>query len=727
MRRQPVVVALVAGVLALLGPATAPVAAVPAAPAAPAVPTALASPDAADVAGALAAPGQEVDDGLTVRADAKFVVDPDSRQIHVTTAITLTNTKADTRRGDIIEQHYFSRYDVPVLSEAANVRAVLEGGSRLPVNVTAAGSTAQQWVKYAQITLQPHLLFNETQKITLSYDLPYREPRSTGLIRANDALVTFPAFAPGDAGMTTIEVRLPASFAVEVAGDTLDQQEQGDEIVLTSGPIDQPELFTATVVATDDDQLVSRSVQVDDRTVDVRAWPDDTEWGDFIAERLGAIMPALDQLVGQPWPTERGLAVIETGSPYAHGYAGWYDQVDHSISLGDELDSVVVAHELSHVWFNANLFEARWINEGLANEYAETTMRQVGEQPPGVTAPDRNGDAAVPLNDWGTPSLLEQQDEATETYGYAASWYVMDQIAAEIGVDKMRAVIDAVADDRMPYLGDPDPENVHGVANWKRLLDQFENVGGSQRATELFGQYVVDDSDKTLLATRTEARGAYEGLAERGGGWTPPLAVRVAMSDWKFGDVGPAVIQANGVLDLRDEIDEALAGLGIDHLALEDDYESARDLVALSNEAGDTLDAARAYRDAHERRDEGPGLVGTIGLLGTGTDDRLDDAADALDSGHPERSLAASAAVEDRLDGATRNGLLRLAGLVVLLVLVGVGVERRWGRPRRQGKARQAEIDQLEALYAGRTADAARGSDALWRPMDRPMDPDHPN
>jgi hypothetical protein len=710
MRRQPVVVALVVGVLALTGLPAASAPAQPAAPVAPAVP------------GGVRSAAQPVDDGLTEVAKSTFVVDPDARQIHVSTRITLTNTKPDTRQGDVIRQHYFDRYDVPVLSEAANTRAQEEGGTPFTVDVVASDVAGQHWISFAQIALDPWLLYGQTRTIVLTYDLPYQAPRSPGLSRANDAVVMFPTFTPGDPGQGSLEVQLPSHFAVEVVGDPLDQQELDGRTVLTSGPIENPGLFTATVVATDDEQLISKPIEVEGRQVEVRAWPDDTDWATFIAEKLGAIMPALDELVGQPWPTERGLAVIETASPYAHGYAGWYDQVDHSISLGDELDPLVVAHELSHVWFNANLFSARWINEGFADEYAQTTMQQLGEEAPTATAPDRDGPGAVALDDWSTPSLLEQQDEATETYGYAAAWYLIDQIATEIGVDRLRDVVAAVADDRIPYVGDPEAEDVHGVADWRRLLDQLENVGGSQRATELFGRYVVaDGEDRDALATRTAARQAYAGLVERGGEWTPPLALRVAMSDWKFDDAAAALIQANGVLDLRDDITRTLDGLDVGDLALEDTYEGARSLDEVHAEATATLDAAEALRDADAHLDGGAGLVGTIGLLGSGTSGRLDDAADELTSGDPEASLAASAAVEDDLDGATRNGVLRLAGLAVLLVLMGVGLRHR-NRQHRRRQDDQAEIDQLEAMYAGRPADPL-GHDALWRRMD----PDHPN
>jgi hypothetical protein len=306
---------------------------------------------------------------------------------------------------------------------------------------------------------------------------------------------------------------------------------------------------------------------------------------------------------------------------------------------------------------------------------------------------------------------------------------VLDQIDTEIGAEKMREVVDAVSRDRIPYVGDPEPEDVHGVANWQRLLDQLENVGGSHRASELFGQFVANDSQKPALAARTQARQAYAALAERGGEWTPPLRLRLAMTEWKFDEAGAALLQANAVLDVRDDIDEVLDGLDVGHLALEDSYESARELGDVNAVAADTLDAAEAYRDADEHVDDGVGVLGTIGLLGSGTDGELDEAADQLAAGHTEASLDASAAVENDLESATRNGLLRLAGLAVLLGLAVAGL-RRLGRDRRRRRTAQAEIDQLEALYARRAASPSSPTgrtgptgDPAWRYLD----PDNPN
>jgi hypothetical protein len=668
------------------------------------------------------------DDGLRAQAHTAFVVEQ-SCPIHVATSVTLTNQVANVDRGNVVEQYYFYQYAIPVLSEATNARAEKEDGTPLTVNVRASEDAEQNWVKFAEVTLAPRLLFNQTQKIVLRYDLPCQPPRSAGLSRSNDALVMFPAFSPGDPELTSIEVQLPANFNVEVTGDGMEQAQRDGRTVLTADAIDDPDSFTAIVVATDDDKLVSKHIQVDGRDVEVRAWPDDRDWANFVGDQLGGIMPTLEQLIGQPWPTARGLRIIETASPYAHGYAGWYSQADHAISLGDELDPLVIAHELSHVWFNANMFDARWINEGLADEYAQTTLQQLHRETRNPPTPDRSSDAAVALNQWSTPSLLEQQDDATETYGYDTSWYVMDQIATEIGVDKMRDVVGAVADDRIPYVGDPDAETVHGVTDWHRLLDQFENVGGSHKATELFDQFVVQDqAERDALTARTQARQAYAALAERGGEWSPPLELRLAMTNWDFaGAAGAALLQANAVLDVRDDIDGVIDGLGVKHLALEDDYESARALDEVTAEADATLDAAKAYRSADRRMDGGVGILGKVGLIGSGADGELDNAADHLSDGDTEASLDASGAVQNDLDSATRNGILRLAGVALVLGLVIAGLWRRLGRDRRRGRDAQREIEQLEALYARRPASGATGPARSADPAWRYVDPEHPN
>lgn len=641
-----------------------------------------------------AAPMQE--DGLETKTSVSYTVDPAAAVVKVKVEATVTNQIPNRTSGGVIEQAYFSEIGVPVLTEAANFQASTSGGAVVAVTPKDVGN---QFVRSALVDLQPNLFYGQSQTVTLTYDLPNQKPRAPGVSRANDAFVTFPVFVFGDSGQASVEVRLPDRYEVEVVGGPLEEATKEGQTVLTAANIEDPDGFSAFIVGTDDAKLVDKAVDADGAEVEVRAWPDDAAWADFAAKQVAEAKPVLEDLIGQPWPRDDALEIVETASPYAYGYAGWYSEADHKISVGDELDPRVMVHELSHVWFNSSMFADRWVAEGFAEEYSTTVLDELGQRQGGPAAPDRRGDGAIALNDWSDPSLLDENSDATERYGYAASWYVVDQLAQEVGVDQLREVIAAVADQEISYTGDPDPESYEPAANWQRLLDLLEDRAGSEAVGELWDGFVVNDEQRALLAQRTEARTAYDGLVERGGEWTPPLELRQLMTQWKFDAVADAVEDADAILEVRDDIDEALEGLDVSPQGLEEAYESARATDDLQSGAESTLEAAKAYRAADEHLDEGSGPLGAIGLLGSGTDDRLDTARDELESGDAAASLRASAAVERRLDNAVRDGALRLAAVILVLgaVLFVVLRTRRWRRRRGQKRIDRA-ADELAPI-----------------------------
>ena len=661
------------------GPAAAVVAS-PATPAAPSVP---------------AAPLQE--DGLETRTTSTYVVDPEAGAIRVTVEVSVTNQIPNRTRGGIIEQAYFSEIGVPILAEARDLVATRAGGG------TAAVTTRDIGIPYARsavIELEPNLFYGQTQSLTLTYNLPNQPPRSPGLTRANDAFVTFPAFTFGDPGMGSIEVRLPERFDVEVVRGELERSTADGQTVLSAENLDNPDAFLAFVVATDEEKLVIEPVDVEGAEVEVRAWPDDPAWADFAATNIADAKPVLEDLLGLPWPREEPLAVVESTGPYAYGYAGWYSEADGMISVGDELDPLVLTHELSHVWFNSQLFDDRWVAEGFAEVYATLALEELDQPQDGAAVPNRSGAGAVALNDWSDPFLLDESSAATETYGYATSRYVIDQVVAEVGVEAMQEVLAAARERTIPYAGDPEPESYDSPVTWQVLLDLVENRAGSAEATGLWDAYVVNDEQREQLAARTEARAVYDQLVEQGDGWTPPLEVRMIMSRWDFPALEDAVAEAEDVLAVRADIEEALEGLDVADLGLEDAYETATNTEDLLPVAEATLEAAQAYGAADAHMDEGEGLLGAVGLLFSGTDDRLETARRELEAGDPEASLRASQAVERRLDTAVRDGILRIVAVVLLLgaVLYAYLRVRRWRRDRRRRRAERLADAELAKL-----------------------------
>jgi hypothetical protein len=672
-----------------------------------------------------AAPAQE--DGLQTRTTSTYVVDPAAGAIRVTVDVSVTNQIPNRTRGGIIEQAYFSEIGVPVLSEAKDFVATRTGGGTAAVTPRDIGNP---YVRSAVIELDPNLFYGQTQSLQLTYNLPNQPPRAPGVSRANDAFVAFPAFTFGDAGLGSVEIRLPERYAVEVVGAELDETTADGQTVLTAENLESPDSFIAFVVGSDEEKLVIEQADVEGAEVEVRAWPDDPEWAEFAATQVGDAKPVLEELIGLAWPRDDKLAIVETAGPYAYGYAGWYSETDHTISVGDELDPRVMVHELSHVWFNSQLFDDRWVAEGFAEEYASRALEELDEPQDGAAAPDRTGAGAVALNDWSDPFLLDEASEATEAYGYAAAWYVIDRVAEEVGVDELRSVLAAAAAEEIPYAGDPDPESYGEPVNWQVLLDLLENRAGSTEASELWGAYVVNDEQQAQLASRADARTVYEGLVEQGDGWTPPLEVRMIMSRWDFPAIDDAVAEAEDVLAVRDDIEAALEGLDVQDLGLEDAYETAVNTEDLMPVAESTLTAAEAYGAADAHMDEGEGPLGMVGLLWSGTDDRLETARRELEAGDPEASLRASRSVEGRLDTAVRDGVLRLLAVALLLGIVAFAYlrYRRWKRQRRRRKAEKMADAKLAELPAFSSLDPLGPSGLDAKPTDdaKPTEPAEP-
>jgi hypothetical protein len=293
---------------------------------------------------------------------------------------------------------------------------------------------------------------------------------------------------------------------------------------------------------------------------------------------------------------------------------------------------------------------------------------------------------------------------------------VIDQIADEVGVEGLRSVVTAAVDRRVSYPGDPGGESNTGPTTWRVLLDLLENEAGSTRADGLFVRFVANPAERAEMDARRVARTAYAAFAERSGGWTPPLELRRAMGTWAFDEVDGFIAASEEVLEVRAEIEEVLAGAPgpeVGLRGLEELYESAADIDDAADEAGATLDAAHAYRNVARQHDEVTGgLIARVGLVGTDFDGRLAGARADLEEGRAGGSLAASRALERRLDAAVRNGLLRLAAALLLVLLVVSAVV--WGPVlrRRRDRRRDREVRRLEDAFAAPDAPDPEGSGA---------------
>ena len=313
-------------------------------------------------------------------------------------------------------------------------------------------------------------------------------------------------------------------------------------------------------VARNDAELVLRKVDLGAHDVEVQGWPDDPDWADFVAEQVGSGVPVLEDLIGENWPAESDVDVVETVAPYLYGYGGWYQPNKSLIEVGDELEQQIILHELSHVWFNADLFDGRWISEGLADDFAARTMDELKAEVPTPDEVRADDPGAQRLNTWSDPDFQDGQSDDQERYGYNTSWSVIARVDAgdRSGTDAGRAPPSA-ARRRCPTAPTRCPGVLTRRADWRTLLDLFEEVGGSTKREQVFRDLVVTPEQATLLPERAKARTKYAASSMRAQGWAPPRSVRTDMSDWHFDDAVAALPEATDVLAVRDDLALQLA------------------------------------------------------------------------------------------------------------------------------------------------------------------------
>jgi hypothetical protein len=671
---------------------------------------------------------------LEERSVNSFRFDPGAGVVRVTIDVDLRNTTTDRVEGNVINRTFFEEYAVAVPLGAENIVATSNGVALVGTLVSDPEFPAFSTYRFA---LGTQLFSGESFTARVTYDHLGAPPRDPVPWRVNEAYAGFAAFGLGDDGLVTIRISQPAGYEfdefTDLSGFDAGPPDEVGTIEHTRSGLDGD--IRITVGLANDDRLESRPLDVEGVDVELRSWPDDPEWASFAAAKVEAGIPALEQLIGSTWPVEGSFDVRQTVEPNLRGYAGWFDARSNEIAVGEALDADTIYHELSHAWFNSRLSTERWLTEGLAQVYAAELVGRDGDEARTPTEPAAGDPAARPLTDW---TALDS-DRAVEEFGYATSFWVVDALVDDIGVDRTAEVIAALRSGASPY-GDAAQVERPG-ADWQRVYDVFVEIGGADAARELFGSHVVDADGAASIDRRDRAATDVAGLAERSSPWELPVGVRHRLERWEIDDVIDATIDADLVLERRSELETIETSVGIDEPERADDAygaapmragggvdfteataildaaielgEQLEDRVAsvsaLASDADATpprlsavagvedfttgLAAADAQIRALERIVEvdallhsASGVMASIGRWGSDAEADLDEARAHVARGDNEAALATLDAAERQVDDLARTGAVRVAiGATVLLALLAAllwfgAVSRR--RPR---------------------------------------------
>ena len=452
---------------------------------------------------AVAAPGeqavaQSAGNGIEETSVNSFEFDPGRGVVRVTIDLDLRNVTSDTVEGDVVRRSFVENYAVAVPLGAENIVATRDGAV---LDGTLISDPEFPAFSTYRFPLGEPLFSGESAKVQVTYDHLGAPPWDPVPWRVNAAYAGFVAFGLGDDGLVTLRISQPFGYEfdefTDLAGFEVSEPDGFGTVVYTRSGLDED---TRLIVGlANDDRLVSRPLAVAEVDIELRSWPDDPEWAEFAATKVEAGIPALEELIGAPWPVEGSFDVRQTVEPNRAGYAGWFDAQSSEIAVGEALDADTIYHELAHAWINRRLTTERWFTEGLPQVYAAELVRLDGDDERVPTEPTGDDPAAKPLTEW----TAADDERAVEEYGYGTSFWVVDALVDEIGFERTRAVVADLRSGASPYGATADVERPE--EDWKRVYDVLVEVGGSTIAGDAFRTYVVGADDAPLIERRDRA------------------------------------------------------------------------------------------------------------------------------------------------------------------------------------------------------------------------------
>jgi hypothetical protein len=637
------------------------------------------------------------DEGLATEATSRYVLDPKATTVAADVTVRLRNVTPD--RGSLY--YYYNAFTVPVPAGAERVRARSEGA---PLDVSLR-RTEDPSTRLARISF-PNLLYGRSRTIELSFDVPGEKPRSDDSTRVGPGYATFAVYGVGDSGHNTVEVVAPSSMTFDATRDDFTPDESGSRTTHTMTATDGTSGSWAVVSLRDPERTDERTVDAGGVPLLLNGFEDDPKWSKFVAGKVTRGIPALEELVGAPWPG--GLERIrEDASPSLRGYDGWFDPGDDEIVIGEQLDADLIFHELSHAWVSDERFDERWVSEGLAQVLAERAVEATGGKPRNHPDVSRRSEEAVALNEWG--GSASSRSAAVDAYAYPAAYEATSALTRDLDDKALAAVVGAGIRGERAYdpVGTKDADG--GRTTWRRWLDLLQTRAGVADAPRVFQRWALTSKERAQLGPRADARAEYVTVDEADGAWLPPEGLRDAMTAWDFDRAAAVCTKVAPLGVAATEVQDAAAAAGMDvPTVVRESYEKAEQdeqYAALATSLPKAATAVTAVARAEDVADQDRDPVSALGAGILGVEGRADEAAALLDDGELDAATAAATAATSRADKALVVGAA--LPLVAILLLVG-GLLLVRGVRAHKARQREADAVQREAALSALAAITAR-------------------
>lgn len=617
--------------------------------------------------------------GLDVRSESVYTVDPKNPVVRGSITFTMTNETPSSGN----TYYYWDHYAVPIPKGSHNVVATSRG-AQLSVQLRESDYPSEV---EARISLPSRLMYGNSRTITLTFDVPGAPPRSTNETRVGRGYASFAVIGPGDPGQMTVKVVVPEDFTFDSTFDDFEEQDKGATTVYTADTVPDKGWFWAIVSARNPKQVDAVSVKVGQHNLTLESYPDDKEWATFVGATMKRGIPVLEKLTGTAWPGQLEK-VREDSSVRLHGIGGYFDTTMDEIVIGEDMDTQLLYHEMSHAWVNGSSVSGRWLYEGLA-EYLSHQALAITDQTTPLPAVRRDAKNAKPLLLW--EELRGEDSGDADEYGYPASRYVVTTLLKGASEKEVSALLKtALAGDSV--YDRPDGPLHRGSVDWRAFLDLVDTYGGNPKATEIVTRWVLTPAEAKALTGRPKARAAYTAIDTADGTWLPPLGLRSAMATWRFAQAREIAGTVKTAAPKAATLASTAKSLGLDvPTRVVETYEKAEtseDLSALAATMDTAIDAATQVGNANAVAGAGRNPFAAVGarLLDLRSDAARANAAWA-EADFVEAITAGKAASTKARYASYVGGALATLGVLLVAALAYAARTRHRRRGDRAGSS----------------------------------------
>ena len=421
----------------------------------------------------------------------------------------------------------------------------------------------------------------------------------------------------------------------------------------------------------------SRTVEL---TVD--GSPGDGEWAQRVTDLMIAGGPALEELIGVPFPGPDAMKISERTRDQLSGYAGMAgcSHVVCGIRLLPDFDDTTLLHELTHAWTQS--FRNRWLAEGMAEYISDRAAARIDGRiiPVAEPAGDR---PPFPLLDWMLTidfNSAEEEQITAEYEGYVWSRRFFEQLEATVGPDALRRTMAAVA---------PLQPGTVGV---RRFMDAVDDAGGVA-ADDLLIRYVFPPERESEIRDRRTARDRLSALSARAAAEAPELSqdvfisIRERMAAWEFTPVINALAYLeeglNAYLAIRGRLPalrSAAEQAGLPYPPSLQNATATWNFTPFLETIDQVTPAIDAYALAKQDLAAPRSIWQRIGLIGKSPESHLESASTAFASANFTQSIDESHAADAALADANSRALVNaaLGAVILVLLLLSAGFLLRW-------------------------------------------------